>query len=737
MNNPDRLYELLPAVYRQRDAKQGYALRALLQVITEQVNVVEGDIDQLYQNWFIETCEDWCVPYIGELIGYRPVHEAGEPGDPRQPSGQELNKILVPRRDVANTIRDRRRKGTMALLELLARDAAGWPARAVEFYRRLAWFQHLDHQHPRRGRTVDLRHSEATDRLIGPFDEMAHTVDVRRANSRFAQGRHNISSVGVFVWRLKPHSVTRSPAFYLDDHPDCYTFSVLGNDTPLYNRPQPEADPTQIAGELNLPTSIQRQRFEQRKADYYGNDKSLQIWIGMPRQPLPPDKIVSADLSGWRYRPTAGFVAVDPVRGRLAFASGESPNDDQDLWVSYYYAFSADIGGGEYNRLLSQPVKHTLYPVGEGEELTTINDALAQWQKDQADPAKSAEERFQNAVIEITDSGLYEERIRIKLGQRQTLQIRAAHGKRPVISLCDTRARLDALFISGDQGSRVTLDGLLILGKGVKISGPKRLVKAEGAKEIPSRGDLCDVTIRHCTLVPGWSLDGKCEPCRGEEPSLDVSNSTARIKIEHSILGSIEVTADEHIQEPVLIQITDSILDATSVKLAALSGPGCEIAYASLAIARSTVIGQFLTHAITLAENCIFDGLVRVARRQSGCVRFCYVPPGSRTPRRYECQPDLVDQAVDAKLPPTPERDRVREAERLRVEPQFNSRRYGMPTYCQLADHCAEEISRGADDESEMGVFHDLYQPQRAANLRARLDEHTPAGMNAGIMYAT
>jgi hypothetical protein len=36
-----------------------------------------------------------------------------------------------------------------------------------------------------------------------------------------------------------------------------------------------------------------------------------------------------------------------------------------------------------------------------------------------------------------------------------------------------------------------------------------------------------------------------------------------------------------------------------------------------------------------------------------------------------------------------------------------------------------------------MGVFHDLYQPQRAANLRARLDEYTPAGMTAGIIYAS
>jgi hypothetical protein len=73
----------------------------------------------------------------------------------------------------------------------------------------------------------------------------------------------------------------------------------------------------------------------------------------------------------------------------------------------------------------------------------------------------------------------------------------------------------------------------------------------------------------------------------------------------------------------------------------------------------------------------------------------------------------------------------------VRVEPQFNSERYGTPVYCQLSKACADEISRGADDESEMGAFHDLYQPQRRMNLRARLDEYTPAGSEVGIIFAS
>src|SRR5690348_9025813 len=112
--HPDRLYELLPAIHRIRDAERDYPLRALLQVITEQVEVVETNITQLYDDWFIETCEDWVVPYIGDLVGCLPVQEAGESGV--TPRDIARNKILIARRDVADTIRNRRRKGALALL---------------------------------------------------------------------------------------------------------------------------------------------------------------------------------------------------------------------------------------------------------------------------------------------------------------------------------------------------------------------------------------------------------------------------------------------------------------------------------------------------------------------------------------------------------------------------------------------------------------------------------------------
>jgi hypothetical protein len=220
-----------------------------------------------------------------------------------------------------------------------------------------------------------------------------------------------------------------------------------------------------------------------------------------------------------------------------------------------------------------------------------------------------------------------------------------------------------------------------------------------------------------------------------------LTDTKTLLLIEHSIVGGIQVTRDEVAEDPVLIRISDSIVDATRPDRLALGAPEGLCAYAALTIVRSTVFGRIESHVIDLGENCLFGGLIRVARRQQGCLRFSYVTPGSRTPRRYECQPDLVESAVTARFAKgdisDEERDRLQDSERLRVEPDFNSSRYGRPTYGQLASTCAAEITRGADDESEMGVFHDLYQPQRTANLRARLDEYTPAGMDAGIIYAS
>ena len=102
---------------------------------------------------------------------------------------------------------------------------------------------------------------------------------------------------------------------------------------------------------------------------------------------------------------------------------------------------------------------------------------------------------------------------------------------------------------------------------------------------------------------------------------------------------------------------------------------------------------------------------------QEGCVRFSFVPHGSHTPRRYRCQPATDDLAAE-------------------VLPVFRSLRFGDPAYMSLSRSTSPLIRTGADDGAEMGVFHDLFQPQREANLRARLEEYLRFGLEAGIFFA-
>jgi hypothetical protein len=753
-SNRDRLYELLPVIQRMRDAEQGEPLKALLRVITEQIDLVEDDIARLYENWFIETCEDWVVPYIADLVGYRQIHEAGEPGDVQTEQGRGRNNIIISRREVANTIRYRRRKGTLALLELLANDVAGWPARAVEFYRLLGWTQPLNCQRLERGRTVNLRQNDALDLIDGPFDRLAHTVDVRRVSSGQTQGRYNIPSVGLFVWRLQTYSVTQTPAYCVEaSGSHCFTFSVLGNDAQLFLETEPEPDPSHIADEFNLPVPIRRQLLDQHTDRLYGEHQSFYIWKGVKQkgktvalEPLQ-ETIVAADLSDWHYLPRKGTVAVDPVLGRIAFPANSKETPKNGVWVSYRYGFSADLGGGEYDRTLSQPGGAKVYKVcqegleGQADTFQTLRDAIKQWNH----------EREQHAVIEIADSRVYTEPLAIEFMEgHQSLQLRAAKGKRPVIRLLDWQAsQPDDLMISGSKDCRFTLDGLLISGRGIQLGG-----------------GLQKVAIRHSTLVPGWELDDQCKPRHPAEPSLEIFSPNVCVTIEHSILGGIQINpvplvqtetpeaehsaSDEEVIEarcrgigrdyrldPIRLCISDSIVDAMDPGAEAIGAPGCPVAHAVVTLLRSTVFGQIQVHAVELGENCIFDGRITVAKRQYGCLRFCYVMPGSRTPTRFQCQPDQVEAPIRANLPAgsSPETiERALAPERLRVRPQFNGVDYGLPDYCQLADSCATEIKRGADDESEMGVFHDLFQPQREANLRARLDEYVPAGADIGVI---
>src|SRR6185312_15064064 len=125
-----KLWLQLPAVYRSADSvtlDQAGPLREMVNRIGAQAAVLRRSIDRMWEDQSIESCDDWIIPYIGDLLATRLV---------------ACLDARAKRLDVAKTIYYRRRKGTVGLLEELTSDIAARDARVVEFFRHMGRTRH-------------------------------------------------------------------------------------------------------------------------------------------------------------------------------------------------------------------------------------------------------------------------------------------------------------------------------------------------------------------------------------------------------------------------------------------------------------------------------------------------------------------------------------------------------------------------------------------------------------------
>jgi hypothetical protein len=733
--NPDRLYELLPALYRIADADQGGQLRPLLALITTQADAVRDETQQLWDDFFIETCRRWVIPYIGDLVGNIPLHDldlsaAAETaqalftdlaGPDLKPSGG-----IRTRADVAKTIYYRRRKGTPAMLEELARDVTGWGAHVVEFFMLLDWNQHLEHLRLDCHGCPDLRRVDVGDRVGGPWDTTTHTVDVRPISEW--DGWYNLPNIGFFLWRLRAYRLTRITPCRIGG-PTSWrrTFSPLGQDIQLYSAGQREPGESGMATELTVETPIRGAAFFEDLADvlspppptasttYYGDprttDASLVVFsAGIP---LPANDVECTNLANWdlfSVQPTGTTIGIDVARGRLIVPTGR---DGEEITVSYYYGFSAPMGGGEYDRA-KWLVPSTAPPVLGGG--TALDLAIA---------ARTS------SVIEVGDDETYDMSSDITIAAGESLVIQATDGARPHLRL----AGGSITILTGGASASLTLGGLLVEG-GLLIEG-----------------DLDTLRILHTTLVPGRSVEQELtSPTTGA--SLVVSatdlggaviNTRLEVEIAFSIVGALRIPS--HVTKLWLLDsIVDGVLEDGGPPVPGVSDDA-ETSGPPAHIERSTLFGPSMFLKLELASESIFAGTVEVEQQQEGCVRFSFVPSGSETPQQYRCQPELEIAlekerkkalAAQSGTPLPSGWEAALEAEVVQwLVPSFETDRYGHAEFGQLRRSSPEQIRTGAEDGSEMGAFCVLKQPQREANLRIRLDEYLPVGLEAGIIYVT
>ncbi len=497
-----------------------------------------------------------------------------------------------------------------------------------------------------------------------------------------------------------------------------YLFDPLGKDIQLYNHTEPEDEITHLAEPINVPMGISRRALARSLTTYYRTDNpSILLSEKDPNAQAQLKAIDSArikvcdlsdltdangdvvkDINGktvWSHLPN-DKIAIDPVLGRIALPPNEPA---ENLHVTYQYGFSSEMGGGEYDRGSSlsteAPIK---VPDNKAKIQTALNDIKAT-----------------GGAVEITNNDQFFGSLNLVAGtsQGKKLELRGANQRQPVIVLGSNQE----LVLRGASESEITLNGLLIGGGVLRVSsGPANKLRR--------------LRLVHCTLAPGpiaeIGVPGSSPPTvlapQAPAPRLRIEVEGVIVEIDRCILGPIRAIAGAQ------VHITNSIIDASSTEAVAYSGLAEDEPGARLRLENSTVIGKVFTETMQLASNSIFladlaeadpwTAPVRAERLQQGCVRFSFVPPGSLLPSPHRCQPAAASDFV-------------------RVRPSFTSNRFGDAGYCQLSQSCVSEITRGADDQVEMGSFHSLYQPRREANLRAALKEYLRFGLEAGIFYAS
>jgi hypothetical protein len=710
----DGLYDLVPAVYRQRDQELGGALQNLLSVIQAQLGSLEADIAQLYDDMFIETCQGPLIDYFAGLVAVTLPPLTASETDPDSEAAEWISR----RHQVVNAIAARAAKGTIAAVERVVADATGWPVRAVEQGVRVAITQSVREPQPDRGRLVDIYNDAA---LLLDGSVAAALADVRCGDTNLTKpvGPHP-TTVTLTVWRQEVIHIHRAPAACVDDD-NHYTFDPLGYDRQLSVAPTPRRPGAPPAGDLDLPVPITRRQLRRNLTDYYGPERSLCVYRG--DVPVPREEIVVANLSNWQRDSDYGQVAVDPEAGRIAFYEAEEPDDG--IWVRYHYLDTGFIGaaGNADEESPTYPL-HTVQriQVAAGSKdktvLSSVTAAIDKWL------ASARKDGPAHGVIEILDSSVYEEDFDIRIGAGMRLDIYAATGQQPVLRSVDEqhnrpkRVRVEGYSVKGQADpAQLSLTGITIADHALELKGEFGAVALDRCTIVPERGDA----DRHHLALAVTAM-----PCP--------------IAISSSIIGELRFSSPEVGHDPIELSISDSIVDAGVQDPHAIGGIEDRPAYVALSLARCTILGNISVFQTDIARDSIITGEYYSRRRQIGEIRFCYVAPTAHVPRRTGCQPDDVlarvrDDQLLGNITAT-QADALLINEAARVKPRFDSTRYGTPGYGRLALDGATEITHGSEDDGEMGAFHDLWVTRRIDDMTTRLAEFTPIGVDLDIVFA-
>lgn len=735
----EKLWEAIPEIYRNEDglaAKPG-VLRSIVSVLARQAAILRRSQDRLWDDQFIELCDEWAVPYIGDLVATRLLSALNKRGR---------------RVDVAKTIYYRRRKGTPRVLEELINDISGWEGKMVEQFEKLARSRHgLDafpaplagkYSGTMPGGWADLRNQREAELSSGPFEEYFHTPDVRRYSG--TTGRYAIPKLAFYLYRLKAFEAIDVTPFALGDDLR-FGFDPSGREIPLFSKSETSRDWNQwrSAAIAEMPAPIPCRllgngeyiitaeiiqtlivkglsqaagdelqkiaglKFKSESSLYafissFNNHDEIQkdlVFLPLLSLSIVPDCPKSMLL------PDAHTVLKDPLDVNsivVGFTDPESVVTTANITAaslkSWPFAINKELAIDAEKGLFmfKVPLKSSdklfiAYHYGFSGSLGagTYNRPWIAASKPDVEikgggTLKLADLPF-NGIARISDSKTYGPVDDVTTIENLVLQ--AESDQRPYI-----RLEQDWVLNSGaNLNATLTLDGLWIGAKG------------DTDAKIILEGDFDCVVIRNCTIDPGGSrnlLGEKILPVK-----LSIQGRVGNLCINSSILGPVCIENKGIIEE---LSISDSIIQSVEVSVPALN-----INTGKSVINRSTIFGDAVLHQLEASE-AFFTGNATITNAQQGCFRYSAAPKASRLPRPYESFLFSTD-----------------------TKHWFTSRIFGQPGYAQLSETAPEKLQRGAENGSEIGAFSNLMNPVKSDGLQSKVNEYMPFGLIPIFIHQT
>ena len=591
------------------------------------------------------------------------------------------------------------------------------------------------------GGLANLRTLRAMDVLDGPFDDMAHLADMQRGEG--LRGLYNIPNVNLFIFRQHAFPLNGVTPFQLDaTH---YTLDPSGRDVPLFQPGilDPEECVDKSEWDVRAPITCRRLNaasyrladapahpvswgpligrtfFDQPSlldaatglagiviedllaaaltgespkanllAPGFGNPAiDLAVASNAAQPSFEPHDIAGAGLAGWAAPasiPAWVDLLLDPERGRVQLKAPPPGAKTLQSRLLHYGIFFP-VGAGGHDRRRTVPAASPLPPASPlAPNWGSLNgDTLI------ADSRTYAPIAAAGAISVTGDSRIW-----------------ATSGERPYVTLSPPAAQRTITFTAAGGTRSIELNGIWL---GLLLNG---VAPQADLAEIVFSGFWERILLRDVTIDPGGQRAPAPAAIATAIPHVRIviEGTVEQFVVERSILGSITERglAGSAPCTAASIAISDSIVQGYAAE------PALAVSTASLTLDRTTVIGDCLCGRADISES-IIDGQVEVEDAQASCFRFSTARSGGRIPAQYESVifPDG--------LPPG----------------SFVSRRLGDPGFMQLSETCPPEVSSGAENGTEMGVFNRALDPIRQADLKAKMWEYAPVQARVQFVFVT